>query len=74
MSSEPVTARIHDSVNDVLGEMRSRGIRRVPVTTDDGALIGIVTLDDLLDVVAEEMRGFVQAIESAHTREVRTRG
>lgn len=74
MSSDPVTARPDDSVNEVLGEMRSRGIRRMPVTTDDGALIGIVTLDDLLDVMAEEMRAFVQAIESAQKREVRTRG
>jgi CBS domain-containing protein len=74
MSSDPVTARPDDSINEVLGEMRARGIRRVPVTTDDGALIGIVTLDDLLDVMAEEMRDFVQAIESAQKREVRTRG
>jgi CBS domain-containing protein len=73
MSADPVTARVEDSVNEVLGKMRSRGIRRVPVTTDDGVLIGIVTLDDLLDVVAEEMRGFVQAIESARKHEARVR-
>lgn len=74
MSAQPFTARADDSVNDVLGEMRSRGIRRVPVTTENGVLVGIVTLDDLLDIVAEEMREVVQAIESAQKREIRTRG
>ena len=74
MSSDPVTVRPDDSVNEVLGEMRSRGTRRIPVTTDDGVLVGIVALDDSLDVMADEMRAFVQAIESAQKREVRTRG
>lgn len=73
MSASPVTAREEDSVNDVLAAMRDHGIRRVPVTTDQGALIGIVTLDDLLEVVAEELRGFVQAIASAQRHEKRMR-
>lgn len=74
MSSEVVTTRPDASVNDVLHLMRQRGVRRVPVTTDDGVLIGIVTLDNLLEILAEEMQGFVQAITSAQRREVRVRG
>lgn len=73
MSSEPVTAREQDTVSDVLALMRQRGVRRVPVTTDEGVLIGIVTLDDLLEIVAEEMQGFVQAITSSHKREAGVR-
>lgn len=73
MSADLVTAKAEDSVNDVLALMRSHGVRRVPVTTDKGVLIGIVTLDDLLEVVAEEMRGFVQAIECAQRHEKRMR-
>ena len=73
MSSDLVSAREDESVNDVLALMRTHGVRRVPVTTDKGVLIGIVTLDDLLEVVAEEMRGFVQAIESAQKHEKRVR-
>lgn len=56
--------------------MRERmdvGVRRVPVTTDDGALIGLVTLDDLLEVIAEEMQDFVSAISLAQKREARLR-
>jgi len=58
----------------VLATMRSRGIRRVPVTTADGVLVGIVTLDDMLEVMAEEMQDFVHAIESGQKREARLRG
>ncbi len=73
MSTDLVTAHADDSVTDVLAMMRSHGVRRIPVTSDKDVLIGIVTLDDLLEVVAEEMRGFVQAIESAQKHEKRIR-
>ena len=74
MSSPPVTVCTSESVNDVLGVMRQHGIRRIPVTTNEGVLIGIVTLDDLLEIVAEDMQGFVQAITNAQKREARVRG
>jgi CBS domain-containing protein len=73
MSPDPVTATSSQSVHDVLALMRERGIRRIPIITDDGALAGIVTLDDLLEVVADEMLGFAQAITSARKREARIR-
>jgi CBS domain-containing protein len=34
--------------------MRLRGIRRVPVVSEGGALCGIVSADDLLGFLAEE--------------------
>lgn len=74
MTADPVTARTSDSVNEVLGVMRQRGIRRVPVIAEKDVLVGIVTLDDLLEVVAEEMQHFVQAITNAQKREERIRG
>jgi CBS domain-containing protein len=57
----------------VLTLMRSRGIRRVPVTLDNGVLTGIVTLDDLLKVMAAELRCFVDAIESEQKHEKKLR-
>lgn len=74
MSGQVITARADASLNDVLHLMRQGGVRRVPVTTENGVLIGIATLDDLLEVLAEEMQGFVQAITSAQRRETRERG
>ena len=34
--------------------MRGKGVRRMPVVAADGSLVGIVTLDDLLALLAEE--------------------
>jgi CBS domain-containing protein len=74
MSGNVVTARPEDSVYEVLGQMRRNGIRRIPVTDAENLLIGIVTLDDLLGIVAEELQGLVAAIESEHRREAHVRG
>lgn len=74
MSGVPVTARPSDSINEVLSLMRQHGVRRVPVTSEKGVLIGIVTLDDLLEIFAEEMQVFVQAIATERGHETRARG
>lgn len=74
MSSNVVTARPVDTVYEVLSQMRRNGIRRIPVTDAENILIGIVTLDDLLEIVAEELQVLVAAIESEHKRESHIRG
>lgn len=72
MSGELVTVREEDSVTEVLRVMRERGVRRVPVLATDGALIGIVSIDDVLDIVAEQLRDVVRAIAREQVRETRT--
>jgi CBS domain-containing protein len=73
MSSELVTVREQDSVTEVLRLMRDRGVRRLPVLTPSGALAGIVTIDDVLDIVAEQLGDVVHAIERERVRETRVR-
>jgi len=73
MSTELVTVREEDSVTEVLRLMRERGIRRLPVLTPSGALAGIVTIDDVLDIVAEQLANVVHAIERERVRETRVR-
>ena len=73
MSAEPVTARENDSVLDVLAAMRHTGVRRIPVTDARGVLIGVITLDDVLGVVSEQLHALVEAIETEQQREQRTR-
>jgi CBS domain-containing protein len=73
MAGELLTVREEDSVFDALRLMRGRGIRRVPVVTPTGTLAGIVTLDDLLETVAEELNDIVRAIASEQAREARAR-
>jgi Mg/Co/Ni transporter MgtE len=49
--------------------MRRKGIRRVPVTGPQGVLIGLVAMDDLLEVLAEEMQAMAGAISSGRQHE-----
>ena len=73
MSGELVTANEQDDMLDTLQRMRRRGVRRVPVLTATGTLAGIVTLDDLLELVAEQLGDVVKAIATEQSREARTR-
>ncbi len=55
---------IHDTADllDTLELMASEGVRRLPIVNASGELEGILTMDDLLWVMAEQMRGLVNVI------------
>jgi CBS domain-containing protein len=55
MTTRPVTAREGDDVLDALKKMRSFGVRRLPIVNEGGGLEGIVTFDDVVSVLAEEL-------------------
>ena len=73
MPPELYTVREEDSVADVLRILRERGVRRLPVVDRDGALVGIVTLDDLLDIAAEQLSDIAASIRREQAREARVR-
>jgi CBS domain-containing protein len=55
MSEDLLTCSEKDDVYATIERMRMRGIRRVPVIDARGELTGIVSADDLLGFLAEEM-------------------
>jgi len=69
MSADVVTAREDDSIIDLLGRMRRKGVRRVPIVDAKGALIGLVALEDLLEIVAQELDLLVNAMRSGRQHE-----
>lgn len=73
MTADVVSALEEDSVMDLLGLMRRKGLRRIPVTTPERVLQGLVTLDDLLEIFAEQLRALVLAIEAEQLRERKAR-
>jgi CBS domain-containing protein len=73
MSNDLATVRPTDSAVDALQLMRRRGVRRVPVVAENGTLAGIVTIDDLLAAVAEQLADVVRAISAEQARETRAR-
>lgn len=69
MTSELVTAHERENLFDALKKMRSFGVRRLPVVDDEGALQGILTVDDVIDVVAEELSDLSKLIAREQNRE-----
>ena len=53
MSFELVTASENDGVVETITLFRERKIRRIPVVDNHGVLVGILTVDDVIDLVAE---------------------
>jgi CBS domain-containing protein len=74
MTSDPITAHPDDSVITVLERMRDAGVRRIPLTSVDGVLVGIVALDDMLQAPAGEIQLLVQALAGGRKHEVKIRG
>jgi len=73
MTTDLVTAREDDSLIDLMHTMRGKGVRRIPVVGAAGELIGVVTLDDVLDILAQELGLLVGAIDSGRQRERQVR-
>lgn len=73
MVPELVTALEADEAWDAIRLMRERGVRRLPVVADDGLLVGIVTVDDLLELIAEQIGDLCRVAAAEQTREARSR-
>lgn len=73
MSDDLLTCREDDDVYATIEHMRLRGIRRVPVVNRAGGLVGIVSADDLLEFLAEEMGDLsrISANQQAHEKRAR---
>jgi CBS domain-containing protein len=73
MSSDLVTAQDDLGIADAFKVMKDRGVRRLPVVNADGALVGVVTSDDLLRFLASEVESLVQLITREQEFERRLR-
>jgi CBS domain-containing protein len=73
MTDDLLTADEHDDISTTIERMRLRGIRRVPVVGEGGRLIGIVSTDDLLGFLAEEMEDLARISPYQQQHERRTR-
>lgn len=69
MSERLVTAEETDSLTDLMHAMREYGVRRVPVVGPHSELMGIVTLDDVLKILAQEMNLLVGSIDTSLRQE-----
>jgi len=63
MTPSPTTVREEDSIETALGYMRAGRFRRLPVVGRDGRLLGILALDDVLELVAEDLTAVGQLLK-----------
>ena len=68
-----VVGRELDGVADTLEIMRVKAVRRMPIVDALGTLVGIVTADDLLQLLSEEMSALAAMINREQRREVTVR-
>jgi CBS domain-containing protein len=73
MSRDIATASADDSLPDVLAAMRRKGVRRIPVTDARGQLQGVIAVDDVLGLIADELRTLVQALTAQPRMEQQSR-
>jgi CBS domain-containing protein len=69
MSFELVTAREEDGLLDTIRQMQLKGVRRLPVVDAHGALAGILSVDDVLELISEQLSGLVTVITREQERE-----
>jgi predicted transcriptional regulator len=60
-------------VFDAIRLMTSKGVRRLPVVKKDGNLTGIITLDDLLLLMAKEFCSFTKLLTKEQQNEAEKR-
>lgn len=69
MTQELATVNENASLFDAVELMRTKGVRRLPVTDAIGNLSGILTLDDLLELMAEEMSDLARSVTHEQKKE-----
>ena len=67
MGQNLLVAKEVDGIPETVSEMRHRGYRRVPVVNNNGVLVGILAVDDILELLAEQMSNIAGLI--LHERE-----
>jgi len=69
MGPEVATVRESQGLFEVLRYMRDKGVRRMPVVGGSGELVGILTMDDVLGLLAEEMTELAKLVSHERQRE-----
>jgi CBS domain-containing protein len=69
MSREPIYLGADRSLDQVIAAMRDLAIRRVPIVDAEGLLSGIVSLDDILLRLSDQLGNLAAAVRAELSRE-----
>ncbi len=73
MTRDPVIAASTQSLESALGLMRDAGVRRLPVVDSEGRLVSVLSHDDVLAYLAEQLATMVATIRAEIQDEGATR-
>lgn len=73
MTAPVVTATPNEGMVTALARMREFGIRRLPIVSEEGAIVGVISNSNLIEELSELLGGLVRNIHSSKTREVTLR-
>ena len=62
MSDEPIFLSGVRDIAQVVAAMRDLGVRRIPIVDAEGLLSGVVSLDDLVLLLADQLTGLAECI------------
>jgi CBS domain-containing protein len=62
MTAQPLVLQTEVGIDNALRNLQARDVQRAPVVDSDGALIGVISTDDLLRVIAAELSGLAQLV------------
>lgn len=69
MTRDPLLIEEGQSIEAVLSHMREAGVRRVPVVDRSGALTGVLSIDDVLERIAEQLINIAGSIRNERRME-----
>ena len=69
MSRDLVTSVENENLYDAVKKMQSYGIRRLPVVNAAGGLEGILTFDDVIEMLSEELSDLAKLVVREQKRE-----
>lgn len=69
MTRNPLVIDEAQSIEAVLRHMREAGVRRVPVVDRSGALTGVLSIDDVLEQIAEQLINIAGSIRNEQRME-----
>ena len=73
MSYDLLTVKEDDDFFEVVGKMQEQGVRRIPVVDKDDGLVGIVSVDDMIELFTEHLAKFPRVFHRGLAMEVETR-
>lgn len=73
MTPEFSTVKHSAGLFEAIQHMRTMAVRRLPLVDDSGDLVGIVTLDDLLVLLADELHALSRLVTREQQKEIHSR-